>query len=55
MNCAHASTGDGWSLTERPIRQKGIIPLRSYVCETMRRGRLFLAADRRQRLGFCDH
>jgi len=38
-------TDDGWSLTEGPIVQKGIIPLRSFVCEPMRYGRLFLAGD----------
>jgi p-hydroxybenzoate 3-monooxygenase len=42
---ARLDTGDGWSLTEGPIFQKGIIPLRSFVCETMRHGRLFLAGD----------
>nr|WP_294549690.1 4-hydroxybenzoate 3-monooxygenase [uncultured Rhodopila sp.] len=42
---ARLDTGDGWSLTEGPIVQKGIIPLRSFVCETMRHGRLFLAGD----------
>jgi p-hydroxybenzoate 3-monooxygenase len=36
---------DGWSLTEGPILQKGIIPLRSFVCEPMQYGRLFLAGD----------
>ncbi len=35
----------GWTLTEGPIFQKGIIPLRSFVCETMQYGRLFLAGD----------
>ena len=34
-----------WNLTEGAIFQKGIIPLRSFVCETMRHGRLFLAGD----------
>ena len=38
-------TGDGWVLTEGEIFQKGIIPLRSFVCETMQYGRLFLAGD----------
>ncbi len=38
-------TDDGWALTEGEIFQKGIIPLRSFVCETMRHGRLFLAGD----------
>jgi p-hydroxybenzoate 3-monooxygenase len=36
---------DGWSLTEGPIIQKGIIPLRSFVCEPMQFGRLFIAGD----------
>jgi p-hydroxybenzoate 3-monooxygenase len=36
---------DGWSLTEGPIFQKGIIPLRSFVCEPMQHGRLFIAGD----------
>jgi p-hydroxybenzoate 3-monooxygenase len=35
----------GWSLTEGPIFQKGIIPLRSFVCEPMQYGRLFIAGD----------
>jgi p-hydroxybenzoate 3-monooxygenase len=35
----------GWALQEGPIFQKGIIPLRSFVCETMQFGRLFLAGD----------
>jgi p-hydroxybenzoate 3-monooxygenase len=36
---------DDWSLTEGPIFQKGIIPLRSFVCEPMQYGRLFIAGD----------
>ena len=36
---------NGWTLTEGPILQKGIIPLRSFVCEPMQHGRLFLAGD----------
>jgi p-hydroxybenzoate 3-monooxygenase len=36
---------DGWSLIEGEIFQKGIIPLRSFVCEPMQYGRLFLAGD----------
>ena len=36
---------EGWSLTEGPIFQKGIIPLRSFVCEPMQHGRLFIAGD----------
>lgn len=36
---------DGWSLTEGPVFQKGIIAMRSFVCEPMRHGRLFIAGD----------
>src|SRR3954454_22600085 len=36
---------DGWSLTEGPIVEKGITPMRSFVAAPMRRGRLFLAGD----------
>jgi len=36
---------DGWTLHEGPIMQKSIIPLRSFVCEPMQYGRLFLAGD----------
>src|SRR6202012_1551987 len=36
---------DGWPLTGGEIFQKGIIPLRSFVCEPMQYGRLFLAGD----------
>jgi p-hydroxybenzoate 3-monooxygenase len=42
---ARLGTDGGWSLTEGPIVQKGIIPLRSFVCEPMQYGRLFLAGD----------
>lgn len=42
---ARLGTGDGWRLEEGRIFQKGIIPLRSFVCETMQYGRLFLAGD----------
>lgn len=41
---ARLATG-GWTLTEGRIIQKGIIPLRSFVCEPMQHGRLFLAGD----------
>ena len=37
--------GDGFSLTEGRIFDRGVIPMRSYVCEPMRHGRLFLAGD----------
>jgi p-hydroxybenzoate 3-monooxygenase len=36
---------DGWTLREGPIREKGILPMRSFVRAPMRRGRLFLAGD----------
>ena len=36
---------DGWTLQEGPVIEKGIAPLRSYVAEPMRYGRLFLAGD----------
>jgi p-hydroxybenzoate 3-monooxygenase len=39
------ATDDGWTLAEGPIFQKNIVSLRSFVCETMRHGRLFLAGD----------
>lgn len=42
---ARLGTDDGWTLTEGPIIQKGIIPLRSFVCEPMQYGRLFIAGD----------
>ena len=36
---------DGWSLEEGPVLEKGVTGMRSYVCEPMRHGRLFLAGD----------
>ena len=36
---------DGWTLQEGPVIEKGITPLRSFVVEPMRHGRLFLAGD----------
>jgi p-hydroxybenzoate 3-monooxygenase len=38
-------TGDGWTVAEGPVLQKGITPLRSFIAEPMRYGRLFLAGD----------
>lgn len=32
---AGLDTGDGWSLTEGPIFQRSIVPLRSFVCQPM--------------------
>jgi p-hydroxybenzoate 3-monooxygenase len=34
-----------WRLTEGPVLQKGITPMRSFVVEPMQYGRLFLAGD----------
>lgn len=42
---ARLGTSDGWQLTEGRIFQKSIIPLRSFVCEPMQYGRLFIAGD----------
>jgi p-hydroxybenzoate 3-monooxygenase len=42
---ARLETRDGWTLSEGPIFQKGVITMRSVVCEPMRYGRLFLAGD----------
>ncbi len=36
---------DGWSLAEGPVLEKGITPMRSFVVEPLRWGRLFLAGD----------
>jgi p-hydroxybenzoate 3-monooxygenase len=38
-------TDDGWKLNEGPVLEKGITPMRSFVCEKMQHGRLFLAGD----------
>lgn len=38
-------SGDGFRLKEGEIFQKNIVPLRSFVCEPMQHGRLFLAGD----------
>ncbi|MHB1065389.1 MAG: 4-hydroxybenzoate 3-monooxygenase [Georgenia sp.] len=35
----------GFSLVQGPVFDRTVIPMRSYVCETMRYGRLFLAGD----------
>jgi p-hydroxybenzoate 3-monooxygenase len=39
------ATDDGWKVNEGPIMQKGVTPMRSFVCEPMQYGRLFLAGD----------
>ncbi len=35
----------GWTLTEGPVREKGITPMRSFVAAPLRHGRLLLAGD----------
>jgi p-hydroxybenzoate 3-monooxygenase len=35
----------GWDLREGPVLEKSVTPMRSYVSEPMRHGRLFLAGD----------
>ena len=42
---ARLETNGSWRLAEGPILQKGVTPMRSYVAEPMRAGRLFLAGD----------
>jgi p-hydroxybenzoate 3-monooxygenase len=42
---ARLSGEDGFQLKEGSIFQKNIVPMRSYVCEPMQYGRLFLAGD----------
>ncbi|BCJ88227.1 4-hydroxybenzoate 3-monooxygenase [Effusibacillus dendaii] len=42
---ARLATEDDWKLIEGPIIQKGIIAMRSFVCDPMQYGRLFLAGD----------
>ena len=39
------ATDDGWQVNEGPILQRGVTPMRSFVCEPMQYGRLFLAGD----------
>jgi p-hydroxybenzoate 3-monooxygenase len=39
------ATDDGFALNEGEIFDKGITPMRSFVAEPMRHGRLFLAGD----------
>jgi p-hydroxybenzoate 3-monooxygenase len=36
---------DGWELTSGPITDKSVLPMRSFVSQPMRHGRLFLAGD----------
>ena len=39
------ATDDGFELTEGPLLDKGITPMRSFVSTPMQRGRLFIAGD----------
>jgi p-hydroxybenzoate 3-monooxygenase len=43
LQLRHASSG--WRINEGEISEKGITPMRSFVAEPMRYGRLFLAGD----------
>ena len=36
---------DGWSLRSGPVLEKGITPMRSYMIDNLRYGRMFLAGD----------
>ena len=36
---------DGWSLQEGPILEKGVTGMRSFVCEPLQHGNLYLAGD----------
>jgi p-hydroxybenzoate 3-monooxygenase len=42
---ARLRSDDGWEPNAGPIVQKGVTPMRSFVVEPMRYGRLFLAGD----------
>ena len=42
---ARFATEDGLELTEGPVVEKGIAAMRSFVCEPMQYGRLYLAGD----------
>ncbi|MFJ3444719.1 4-hydroxybenzoate 3-monooxygenase [Streptomyces sp. NPDC086081] len=44
LECRFATAGD-WRLERGPITQRSVTPMRSYVHEPMRHGRLFLAGD----------
>ena len=43
LQLRHAS--EGWSVNEGKIVEKGITPMRSFVCEPMQCGRMYLAGD----------
>jgi p-hydroxybenzoate 3-monooxygenase len=39
------ATRDGWKLADGPVLQKGVTPMRSFVAEPMRHGKMFLLGD----------
>ena len=39
------ATDDGWTLRDGPILEKSVTPMRSFIVEPMRYGRLFLVGD----------
>jgi len=42
---ARLATHDGWRPVEGPVIQKNVVGMRSFVCEPMQFGRLYLAGD----------
>ena len=42
---ARLATRDGWAPIEGTVLQKNIVGMRSFVCEPMQHGRLYLAGD----------
>ena len=42
---ARLARDDDWVLTEGPLIEKGVTPMRSFVAEPMQHGRLYLAGD----------
>jgi p-hydroxybenzoate 3-monooxygenase len=42
---ARLQTRDDWTLEEGKVLQKNIVQMRSFICEPMQHGRLFLAGD----------
>jgi p-hydroxybenzoate 3-monooxygenase len=42
---ARFATGGDWRVSEGAVIDKGITPMRSFVCEPMQHGRMFLAGD----------
>jgi p-hydroxybenzoate 3-monooxygenase len=42
---ARVETKDGWKLNDGPIIQKSIVAMRSFICDPMQYGRLFIAGD----------